>query len=186
MALAMPAPGRHRNRAGIKVWQWLAGRRGPVQTDRLLTRLLHLAVHGFQTLRRSIWFVSRPRTTGVHGIPLTPEGRLVLVTLSYARGWRLPGGGLKPGENPAAAMLRELQEEIGLQTHTTVEPVCRFEHRPDFRRGDATLFIVRGVTYRPRWSLEVKAVAEFDLADLPSDTAAITHRLLGLAERQLG
>jgi 8-oxo-dGTP pyrophosphatase MutT (NUDIX family) len=151
----------------------------------LLTRILHFGVNVFQSLRRSVWFVSRPRTKGVHGIPLTPDGKVVLVTLSYAGGWRLPGGGLKAGEDPHKAMLRELREEIGLHAHAAVEPICEFTHRPDFRRGEATLFIVRGVRYRPRWSLEVRAVAEFDPANLPPDTAAITHKLLALAERQL-
>jgi 8-oxo-dGTP pyrophosphatase MutT (NUDIX family) len=145
-------------------------------------RILHLGVYAFQTLRRSVWFFSRPRTQGVHAIPLTPEGRLVLVTLSYAKGWRLPGGGRKANEDPVAAILRELSEEIGLTAHETIEPVCDFEHRPDFRRGQATLFIVRGVEYQPRWSLEVKAVKAFDLSALPIDTAAITHRLLGMAK----
>jgi 8-oxo-dGTP pyrophosphatase MutT (NUDIX family) len=152
----------------------------------LLTRLLHFGVNAFQSVRRSIWFVSRPRTKGVHGIPLTPDGKVVLVTLSYAKGWRLPGGGLKRSEDTHQAMLRELREEIGLHAHAAVQPVCEFEHRPDFRRGEATLFIVRGVHYRPRWSLEIRAVGEFQLSDLPPDTAPITHHLLTLAAERLG
>ncbi len=152
----------------------------------MITRILHLGVYAFQSLRRSLWFVTRPRTQGVHGIPLTPDGKIVLVTLSYAKGWRLPGGGLKSGEDPHHAMLRELREEIGLLDHVDIDPVCDFKHRPDFRHGDATLYVVRGARYRPRWSLEVRAVAEFSLADLPRDVAPITLRLLALAERQLG
>ena len=58
----------------------------------MIKRLLHLGVHAFQNLRRVVWYVTRPATVGVHGIPLTPEGRIVLVALSYARGCRLPGG----------------------------------------------------------------------------------------------
>ena len=144
-------------------------------------RILHLGVYAFQTVRRGIWFFSRPRTQGVHAIPLTPEGKLVLVKLSYAKGWRLPGGGRKADEDPVAAILRELREEIGLTAYEAIEPVCEFEHRPDFRRGQATLFIVRDVEYQPRWSLEVKDVEAFDLSALPTDLAAITHKLLGLA-----
>jgi 8-oxo-dGTP pyrophosphatase MutT (NUDIX family) len=132
-------------------------------------------------LRRGIWFFSRPRTLGVHGIPLTPEGDVVLVTLSYAKGWRLPGGGRKASEEPSAAILRELREEIGLKAYTSIEVVCDFEHQPDLRRGEATLFVIRGVQYRPRQSLEVKAVAAFSLGALPTRTAAITHKLLALA-----
>lgn len=107
---------------------------------------------------------------------------MVLVTLSYAKGWRLPGGGRKSDEDPVEAILRELREEIGLTAYTNIEPVCDFEHRPDFRHGQATLFVVRGVQYKPRWSLEVKAVEAFDLSALPTRTAAITHRLIGVAK----
>lgn len=186
MPLPCPAARAAATEARIKSWQRLAEPPRAFQGSGLLTRLLHLGVHAFQSLRRAGWFVTRPRTEGVHGIPLTPQGRLVLVTLSYAPGWRLPGGGLKRGEERTAAMLRELREEIGLTAHAAIEPVCEFTHRPDYRHGEATLFIVRGVRYRPRWSLEVKRVAEFDPADLPTDTAPITHRLLALAARQLG
>jgi hypothetical protein len=62
-----------------------------------------------------------------------------------------------------------------------MELVAGFEHRPDHRRGTASLFVVRGVRYRPRWSLEVAEVRAFALDALPEDTALITHRLLGLA-----
>lgn len=155
------------------------------RAEDLLSRVLHTGVYAFQVLRRSLWFFSRPRTLGVHGIALTPEGKVVLVTLSYAKGWRLPGGGRKADEEPSAAILRELREEIGLTNYTSIEPVCDFEHRPDFRRGEATLFVIRGVQYRPRWSLEVRAVAAFNLRALPKGTAEITHSLLGLAKARL-
>jgi 8-oxo-dGTP pyrophosphatase MutT (NUDIX family) len=152
----------------------------------MLKRLLHLAVYGFQALRRSVWFVTRPPSTGVHAVPLTPEGKVVLVTLSYAHGWRLPGGGHKPSEPAETAMLRELREEIGLKGCTSIELVANFRHRPDFRRGRGSLFIVREVTYQPpRWSLEVAKVGEFALDDLPADTSRITYRLLELAKPQL-
>lgn len=152
----------------------------------MITRLLHFGVSVFQSLRRSIWFFTEPATVGVHGIPVTPDGKIVLVKLSYARGWRLPGGGLKRDEDREAGMLRELREEIGLTAHQSVELVTGFEHRPDFRRGTASLFVVRGVRYRPRWSLEVAQVGEFTPGALPADTAAITCQLLRMASRQLG
>ena len=122
---------------------------------------------------------------GVHGIPLTPEGKVVLVTLSYARSWRLPGGGQKATEDSRAAMLRELREEIGLISYEKADLVSGFNHRPDHRRGVASLFVVTGVRYRPRWFLEVKAVGVFSLRDLPPDTAQITHQLLALAKTHL-
>ncbi len=106
---------------------------------------------------------------------------MVLVELSYARGWRLLGGGRKPNEDPERAIIRELQEEIGLQSYSGIQKVTDFEHRPDFRKSHSSLFVVRDVVYRPRWSLEIKAVAEFHPGELPRDTAPITLRLLAEA-----
>ena len=105
----------------------------------------------------------------------------MLVTLSYARGWRLPGGGRKRGEAAEPAVLRELREEIGLVAHGTVRQVARFSHRPDHKRDRSSLFVVEDVVYRPHWSLEIEAVREFDPDRLPADTAAVTRRLIEAA-----
>jgi 8-oxo-dGTP pyrophosphatase MutT (NUDIX family) len=144
-------------------------------------RVIHAAVNAAQSIRRVTWFISRPRTRGAHAVAFTIEGRLVLVRLSYAKGWRLPGGGLKSGEEPEQAVLRELEEEIGMSSHGAVRTVSEFHHRPDFKRDSSTLFIVEDVCYEPSWSLEVKEVRAFDLGALPLDIAPVTRRLLEVA-----
>lgn len=63
----------------------------------------------------------------------------------------------------------------------SVREVSTFEHRPDHRRGKGTLFVLTGVHYQPRWSLEVTAVEEFPTDRLPGDTAPITRRLLAIS-----
>jgi ADP-ribose pyrophosphatase YjhB (NUDIX family) len=57
---------------------------------------------------------------GVFGI-LVEEGCLLLVCqrMSESRGWSLPGGTVEAGETLQQAVVREVQEETGLQT----EPV---------------------------------------------------------------
>ena len=52
---------------------------------------------------------------GVLAVLFRPDGRLLLVDQPYLRGWALPGGDLKRGETPAAALSRELREELGLR-----------------------------------------------------------------------
>lgn len=67
----------------------------PIRNDagRWATSILHQGVFWFQAIRRAAWFVTRPKAVGVHGIAITPQGKVILVVLSYAHGWRLPGEG---------------------------------------------------------------------------------------------
>lgn len=72
--------------------------------------------------READWDVFGPRlSAGVRGgvtvLPLTPDGRIVTVRL-FRPGpdmvvTNLPGGLIDPGEEPAAAGVRELEEETG-------------------------------------------------------------------------
>ena len=149
-----------------------------MQPPRLLVRAV---VTAFQQARRALWFVWRPNVRGVLAVPITPEGKIVLVRLTYDRGWHLPGGGLKRGERPRDGALRELTEEIGLTGHGEVECVQSFEHRPDFRRGTSTLFIVRDVRYAFRRSIEIEDAAEYDLDSLPAATTPLTRRKIAEA-----
>ena len=125
-------------------------------------------------VRLALRKVAGPGRSGVHAVPLTGEGRVVLVRLTYAPGWRVPGGGRKRGEAPEQAMLRELREEIGLVSHGAIE---RLE---EVRPGDPSdFFVVRDVVYRPRRSFEVEDVRAFDPWLLPDDTTAWTAHLVG-------
>ncbi|MBA2466877.1 MAG: NUDIX domain-containing protein [Sphingomonas sp.] len=115
------------------------------------------------------WFIRRPRSFGVHALALTRAGKVILVRLRYAPGWRLPGGGRKATEEPRTAVLRELREEIGMTSHGSVAFACELEEQVDHRKDFSSLFIVRDVEYRPRWSWEVEDVMEAGLDSLPGD-----------------
>lgn len=144
-----------------------------------LIRIVLTALHG---LLKAHWFLSRPRTFGAHAVALTPNGRIVLVKLRYAKGWRLPGGGRSERESPERAVLRELREEIGLITFSEVQRVCDLDEASDFKRDLASLFVVRDVTYRPdQWSWEVEDVLETGLDELPPDFSPRAARWLQAA-----
>ena len=135
----------------------------------LFEKALRPGFRAVHSLLKVAWFVRRPKTLGVHALPLTPAGKVVLVKLRYAPGWRLPGGGRTPKEVPRDAVLRELHEEIGLISHGAVIAACPFEEEADNKRDLVSLFIVRDVEYRPRWSWEVEEVMEASLDSLPAD-----------------
>jgi 8-oxo-dGTP pyrophosphatase MutT (NUDIX family) len=125
------------------------------------------------------WFVRRPRTFGAHAVALTPEGSIVLVKLWYAPHWRLPGGGRAVDEPATNAALRELQEEIGMTAHSSVEVAGDFEELTDYKRDLSSLVIVRDVLFQPkRWSWEVERIGVFALDELPADLSPQGRRWL--------
>lgn len=152
-------PRRQRVRSGVALKSII---------DKALRPVLTAAHH----LLKLGWFVRRPRTFGAHALALTPGRKVILVRLRYAPGWRLPGGGRSPHEDPRDAILRELREEIGMTSHGAVRLACELEQSQDFKRDLASLLVVEDVRYRPpRWSWEVEAIREAALDDLPPDVS---------------
>ena len=138
----------------------------------LVDKALRLPLRAAHRLLKLAWFIRRPRSFGVHALALTPAGRAILVRLRYAPGWRLPGGGRKEVEDPQEAVLRELREEIGMTSHGGLKLACELEEQVDHKRDLASLFIIRDVHYRPKWSWEVEEVMEADLDSLPHDLSS--------------
>jgi 8-oxo-dGTP pyrophosphatase MutT (NUDIX family) len=136
----------------------------------LTDRILRVALRSAHRLLKLGWFLRRPRTFGAHALALTPEGKVILVRLRYAPGWRLPGGGRNEREDPRDAVLRELREEIGMTSHGEVRLACELEEATDFKRDLASLLVVRDVRYAPRkWSWEVEQIMEAALDALPAE-----------------
>lgn len=146
-------------------------------------RIAATAAHSFL---KAFWFVRRPKTFGSHALALTPEGKLILVKLRYAPGWRVPGGGRPQHEDMVDAALRELREEIGMISHGEVRRARDFQEPTDFKRDTASLVIIRDVRYRPRrWSWEVEQVCEIDPRSLPDDMSPQSARWIGALRRLL-
>jgi 8-oxo-dGTP pyrophosphatase MutT (NUDIX family) len=80
---------------------------------RLPAPLHRMALRRAHGLRKAWWRVRRPRLEGCRILALDETGRVLLVRHSYgAPHWMPPGGGMKRGEDPIRAALREFAEEL--------------------------------------------------------------------------
>jgi 8-oxo-dGTP pyrophosphatase MutT (NUDIX family) len=153
---------------------------GGLSIHTLYRQSVRVVLNGVQIVRRAMWSITKPDVYGAHAIALTPAGKIILVKLSYADGWHLPGGGRKAGESAEQNIVRELTEEIGMLAHDGLEDAYESTEGRDFRRDHASVFIARNVKYRPRrWSLEIEEVIEVDVDALPADLSRRARRWIG-------
>ena len=157
------------------MWPWsLVNYPGNVQPSRFLLRAV---LTGLNQIRRTFWSLTGRRGRGVLAVPLTPERRVVLVRLTYARGWHLPGGGVGRGEAAHEAALRELAEEIGMTAHGAVSRLDEV--------GASPVFLVRDVVYAARRTFEIDEVAEFAPEALPPGAIRSARRGVAAAMERI-
>ncbi|TCD04841.1 NUDIX domain-containing protein [Erythrobacteraceae bacterium CFH 75059] len=77
----------------------------PPPLHRALLRVAH-------RVRIRLFRILKPHLRSVTVVALSPDRRMLLIRLSYGRkGWSFPGGGIRRGEAPEEAAVRELREE---------------------------------------------------------------------------
>lgn len=108
------------------------------------------------------------------------DGRVLLAQRpagkSMAGLWEFPGGKVEPGETPEVALIRELQEELGIDTWSScLAPLCFASHAYDDFHLLMPLFACRkwqGIP-TPQEGQVLKWVAGRNLRDYPMPPADI-------------
>ncbi len=140
-----------------------------------MRRMLENAFATLAAVIRSI--VLTPFDVGVAAI-VEQGGRVVLVRHSYKSGWLFPGGAVNRGETPASAIIRELQEEIGLTQSAPPQLLGVYMRRRLWVTNLILLYRVREAVFvfKPSW--EIREVRLADPSHPPPGTGpAICRRL---------
>jgi 8-oxo-dGTP pyrophosphatase MutT (NUDIX family) len=94
-------------------------------------------------LARQWWRLRRPSHRGVV-VGVWIGGRVLVVRQSYRADLSMPGGGVKRGEQPLDAAVRELAEEIGVRAKPgDLLPAGGMRCEWDFRDDDVSFFDLR-------------------------------------------
>jgi 8-oxo-dGTP diphosphatase len=104
-------------------------------------RMIRLCMHCGYTGLRLYWFLFRPITVGVQCIVICDDKVLLIRTTYGHQLWTVPGGGIKQGETPEAAVRREVTEEVGI-TLNAVRSLGTFQGREDYRHDTVHVFTV--------------------------------------------
>ena len=135
-----------------------------------------------KALRRWTVRLSHPRFAVTAGAVITDgRGRVLLLKHRFrpGAGWGMPGGFLERGEQPDAALRRELREEIGLE----VEQLKLFTIRA-FKKSKQVeiVFIAQAIGDTDQLSFEIQKAAWFFPGEfpegLPKDQSELIKRAL--------
>ncbi len=118
-----------------------------------------------------------PVAYAVAGAVIDEHGRILLARHSYKVGWQLPLGGVERGEPASAAVMRELQEEIGLSGgEATLFAI--YTRRGGWATNVFALYRVTGATVRFEPNLEVREIMFVDPTAPPAGCTEDSRRRL--------
>jgi ADP-ribose pyrophosphatase YjhB (NUDIX family) len=129
--------------------------------------------------RRLVRTGQRRFTVTAGALIFDDQGRILLLEHVFRpdSGWGIPGGFLSKGEQPEAALRRELLEEIGIEVENVEMLLVRTLPGP---RQIEIYFRARAIGRPEPCSFEIKTAGWFSLDDLPPELSKDQRRLIQL------
>lgn len=127
--------------------------------------------------QKRMWNLVRPRTRGVKIMLFNDAGEILLIRNSYGAShlFLLPGGGVRPWEEPAVAAEREIREELGCRLED-MRPVSTHVTSAEGKRDTVYVFEAK-LAGKPRPDgIEVVEASFFQIDALPENVSPATAR----------
>nr|WP_242604186.1 NUDIX domain-containing protein [Legionella beliardensis] len=129
----------------------------------------------YHVIKNAIFYLLAKRTIGVRAL-LLHEDKILLVKHTYQKGWYTIGGSIEPGETPYQALIRELQEEVGV-TLSCRPKLFSVYYSCHEKRDDYIIFYICQLGQQePVVSAEIAEQQWFYLQQLPVDISPATKR----------
>jgi 8-oxo-dGTP diphosphatase len=132
-------------------------------------------------LRHLTLGLSHPRFAATAGaVIIDDQGRVLLLKHRFrpGSGWGMPGGYLEKGEQPQAALRRELREEAGLEVEKVELVFVRTFRKP---RQLEIIFRCRAVGETSQLNYEIQKAAWFAPDELPAGLPKDQQQLIKMA-----
>lgn len=154
--------------------------RGSRRYSKVMKRAVDLAFR----IQKWLWKLLQPKTRGVKVLLFNGAGEVMLIRNSYGRSdlFVLPGGGIRPWEEPQQAAVREVREELGCLA-SEVQLVSTHYSRAEGKRDTIHLFTALADGNFNADNFEVEEAQFFPLDALPSNISAATMRRI---DEQIG
>lgn len=129
----------------------------------------------YRFIKNALLSILAKRTIGARALVIR-DSQVLLVKHTYQPQWYTVGGAIEKGETPAAAIIRELNEEVGaiLNRPPTLFSVyySNFEKRDDY----IIFYIVTADKFEEVYSPEILEKKWFSFDQLPIDISPATQR----------
>ncbi|WP_161597754.1 NUDIX domain-containing protein [Fluviispira multicolorata] len=129
-------------------------------------------------VKKSIQKIFGMRSFGVRGLVINDKNEILLVKHTYMSGWHFPGGGVDKGESPREAIIREVQEEAGINVREFPNLIDCYYHKIMGVDDFICFYVIKKFDTQPFKSSEIKEAKWFSFNDLPYDVSSATRRRL--------
>lgn len=140
---------------------------------------MNLVIQLAYRAQKRLWKLLRPQTRGVKVMLFNDAGQILLVRNSYGAShlFVLPGGGVRPWEQPVAAAEREIREELGCAVEA-LRPVSIHFTAVEGKRDTVHLFEAKLAGSPQPDGIEVVEACFFPPDALPRTVSPATARRL--------